>query len=90
MFKIRGKIVDTHRLTFFLTDVETPSYVLKTQSLRLHNFISKRNFDTGFEISYVGILDISPYTKSELRRVAGNHITRLTKNGYAAVAVQYT
>ena len=48
---------------------------------------SKRNFDTGFGISSVGIPKISPYTKSEQPRVAGKHLTRHAKNGYAAVAI---
>ena len=38
------------------------------------NFFSKRNFDTEFEISCVGILDISPYTKSEQARAAEKHL----------------
>ena len=42
-----------------LTDVENPHFSLKTPSLRLGNFFSKRNFDTGFEISFVGTMDIS-------------------------------
>ena len=54
---------------------------------RLRNFFSKRNFDTGFEISSVGIPEISPYTKSEQPRVAGKHLMRHAKNGYAAVAI---
>ena len=49
-----------------------------------------RNFDTGFEISSVGILDISQYTKYEQPRVAGKHLTRHAKNGYAAVAILAT
>ena len=44
------------------------------------------NFDTEFEISSVGILEISLYTKSEQRRVAAKHLTRHAKTGYAAVA----
>ena len=55
------------------TDVEKGFYSLKTPSLRFCNFFSKRNFDTGFEISFVGTLDISSYTKSEPLRVAGKH-----------------
>ena len=52
--------------------------------LRLLNFFSKRNLDTRFEISSVGIPEISPYTKY---RMAGKHLTRHAKNGYAAVAI---
>ena len=44
-------------------------------------------FDTGLEISSVGILDISPYTKSEQPMVAGKHLKRPAKNGYTAVAI---
>ena len=59
----------------------------KMASLRLFNCFSKRNFDTEFEISSIGILDISPCMKSEQPRVAGKHLTRQVKNGYAAVAI---
>ena len=45
---------------------------------------SKRNIDTGFEISFVGTVDISTYTQSEQPRVAGKHLTILAKNGMAA------
>ena len=38
------------------------------------------------EISFVGISEISPYTKSEKPRMAGKHLTRHAKNGYAVVA----
>ena len=55
--------------------------------MRLGNFFSKVNFDPGFAISPVGILDISPYTKSEQPRVAEKRLTRHAKNGYAAVAI---
>ena len=51
----RGKKLGMDRLT----DVENQRYILQTPSLRLHNFFSKRNFDTGFEISFVGTMDIS-------------------------------
>ena len=53
---------------------------------RAHNFFSKRNFDIGLGISSVGIPEISPYTKSEQPRIAGNHLTRHAKNDYAVVA----
>ena len=65
--------------------MENLRYSLKTPSLRLRKFLSKRNFDTGFEISFVGTMDISPYTQSELPRVSGKHSTKLAKNGMAAV-----
>ena len=42
----------------------------------------------GLGISSVGIPEISPYTKSEQPRVTGKHLTRHTKNGYAAVAIE--
>ena len=71
-FKNRGKIRERN----WLTDVEKPRYTRKWLSLRLRNFFSKRNFDTGFEISSVGIPEISPYTKSEQPRVAEKHLTR--------------
>ena len=51
------------------------------------NFFSKRNFDTGYEISSFGILEFSLYTKSEQPRIAGKQLTRHVKNGYAAVAI---
>ena len=41
----------------------------------------------GLVISSVGIPEISSYTKSEQPRVAGKHLTRHAKNGYAAVAI---
>ena len=65
-----------------------PRYSLKTPSLRLSNFFSKRNFETGSEISFVGRIDISSNTKSEQPRakVVGNHLTRFAKNGMTAVA----
>jgi len=40
----------------------------------------------GLGISSVGIPEISPYTKSEQPRIAGKHLTRHAKNGYAVVA----
>ena len=83
MFKMRGKIGDG--LTYLPTDVENPRYSPKTSSLRFRNFFSKRNFDIEFEISFVGTMDISLYTQSEQRRVAGKHLTRLAKNSMAAV-----
>ena len=82
-FKNRGK---ARKRTHILTDVEKPRYTQKWPCLRLRNFISKRNFDTGFEISSVGIPEISPYTKSEQPSIAGKHLTRHAKNGYAVVA----
>ena len=54
-------------------------------SLRLRNLFSMRNFDTEFEISFVGTMNISSYTKSEQPRVAEKYLTRLAKNGMAAV-----
>ena len=39
-----------------------PGYSLKTPSLRRRNFFYKRNFNTGFETSFVGTMDISPDT----------------------------
>ena len=65
--------------------MENPHYSLKMPSLRLCNFFSKRNFDTGFKISFVGTMVISSYTQSEQPRLAGKHLTRLAKNGIAAV-----
>ena len=56
-------------------------------ALLLRNFFSKKNFDKGFEISSVGIPEISPYTKSEQPRIAGKHLTRHAKNGYSVVAI---
>ena len=50
------------------------------------NFFSKRNFDTGFKICPVGILDIS-YTKSEQPRTAGKHLTRIAKNGNSTTLI---
>ena len=71
-----------------VTDVQNPCQSLKQLSLRLHNFFPKKNFDTGFEISSVGIPEISPYTKSEQPRVRGKHLTRHQKRlrccGYIA------
>ena len=40
----------------------------------------------GLGISSVSIPEISPYTKSEQPRIAGKHLTRHAKNGYAVVA----
>ena len=65
--------------------MENPRYSLKTPSLGLRNFFSKRNFDTGFEISFVGTIDISSYTQSKQPRIAGKHLTRLAKNGMSVV-----
>ena len=39
----------------------------------------------GLGISSVGIPEISPNTKSEQPRIAGKHLTRHAKNGYAVV-----
>ena len=55
MFIIRG-IIGVE-----LTTVEKPRYSLKTPSLRLYNLFSKGNFDTRFEISFVGTMNISEY-----------------------------
>ena len=52
-----------------------------------HNFCSKKNFETGFEIRSVGILDISPYTKSEQPRIAEKHLTRRAKNGNSVTRI---
>ena len=60
-----GEKLEIHDL---LTDVENPRYSLKRLSLRLLNLFYKMNFNTGFEISSVGILNISPYTKFEQPR----------------------
>ena len=84
--KKRGKIRERNQPT----DVGKPRWTRKWPSLRLCNFFSRRNFDRGFEISSVGILDISPYPKSEQHRVAGNHLTRHAKNGYNAVGILAT
>ena len=65
--------------------ISNPRHSLKTPSLRLCNFFSKKNFDTEFEISLFGTMDISPYTQSEQPRVAGKHSTRLEKNSMAVV-----
>ena len=54
-------------------------------SLRLRNLFSKRNFDTEFEISFVGTINISSHTQSEQLRVAAKPFTRLAKNGMADV-----
>ena len=37
-------------------------------SLRLHNFFFKGNFNTGFDISFVGTMHIWSYTQSEQHR----------------------
>ena len=65
--------------------MENQRYNLKPPSFRLRNFIFKRNFDTRFEISFAGTIEISLYAQSEQPRVAGKHSTRLAKNGMAAV-----
>ena len=44
----------------------------------------------GLGISSVGIPEISSYTKSEQPRIAGKHLTRQAKNGYAAVAILHS
>ena len=64
------------------TDVENTRYSLKTPNLRLNNFLSKRNFDTGFEISFVGTMDISLYTKSEQPKVERKYLRDLRKTAY--------
>ena len=46
--KLRAKLVMD-----WLTDVENPRYSLETTSLRHRNFFCKRNFDTGFAISFI-------------------------------------
>ena len=55
--------------------------------LNSHNYFSERNFDTGFEISSVNILNISPYKKSEQPRIAGKNLTRLAKNGNSVTRI---
>ena len=85
--KIGGRLGN---VTNQLTDVEKPSYTHKWLSLRLGSFFSKRNLDTGFEISSVDIPEISPHTKCEQPRVAGKHLMRLAKNGMAAVTYRAT
>ena len=65
--------------------VENPRYSLKTPNLRPRNFFSKRNFDTEFEIYFVGTMDIQSYTQSEQPRVVGKHLTRLARNGMVDV-----
>ena len=52
--------------------MEKPRYSQKELSLRLRTFFSKRNYNTGFEISSVGILE---------------HLMRHAKNGYDTVAI---
>ena len=47
--------------------------------------LSFRNFDMGFELGSVAIMDISPDTKSEQHSVAGKHLTRHVKNYHTAV-----
>ena len=47
----------------------------------------KKNVDTEYKVSFVGIPKILPYTKSEQPTIAGKHLTRHVKNGYAAVAI---
>ena len=65
--------------------LENPLYSPKTQSLRLRKFFSKKKFDTGFEINFVGTMNISSYTQSEQARIAEKYITRLAKNGMVVV-----
>ena len=45
------------------------------------------NFNRGFEISFVGIIDISSYTKSEQPRVAGNHLRIHTKDSMTMMMI---
>ena len=73
------------KLTEGRTDKKNQHHSLKTPSLRLRNFFSKRNFDTGLEISFVGTMDISSYTQSEQPTAAEKYLTRLAKNGMVAV-----
>jgi len=79
VFKIRGKIGDG------LTDMENLRYSLKTLSLRLSNIFLKGISKRGFEKRFLGTMDISSYMQSEQARLAGKHLTRLSKNGIAAV-----
>ena len=46
-----------------------------------------RNFDTEFDISFVGIMNILLYTQSEHSRIAEKYLTRLVKNGMAVVHI---
>ena len=72
-----GKVLNIGvKMVDIQTDVETTRYSLKTPSLRLLTFFSKRNLYTGYEIRLVDTMDISPQTQSEHHRVAGNHLTR--------------
>ena len=62
LFKIGGGEGEREGVGNGLTDVENPRYSQKAQTLRLQNFFSKGNFDTGSEISFIGTMDISSYT----------------------------
>ena len=52
-----------------------------------HNFFSKKNFNTGFEISSVRIPEISPYRKSGHPRIAEKQLTRLAKKGNSVTRI---
>ena len=61
----------------------------KKKNAKVTNDIPKwiyfhKNWTTGFEISFVGTINIS-YTQSQQPRVAENHLTRLAKNGMVVV-----
>ena len=81
--KFRGKSVTDWRMT----EVTKPLYTQKWPYLRPRTFFSKRNFDTRFRISSVGIPEISPYTKSKQPRITGKHLTRLAKNGNSVTLI---
>ena len=61
------------------TDVKNPHYNLKLQSLKLHNLLYKRNFNTELELSIVSRMDISSNTLFEQPRVARKPLTQLAK-----------
>ena len=69
-----------------LSDIINEIPVSRGYKIVLALFFSKRNFDTRFELSFVGIMDISSYKQSEKPRASGKHLTRLAKNSKAAVA----
>ena len=85
--KIREKLEDegTCLLTYWCGETTLHPKMAKFETSKL---FSNRNFVTGFGISSVGIREISPYTKSEQPRVAGKHLTKHAKNGYAAVGIK--
>ena len=66
---------------------EEPVLQPKITKFELRNLFSRKNFNRGFEISFDSTMNISMYTQSEQPMVAGKHLTRPAKNGYAAVAI---